>query len=221
MYVLYNVQIIVSQFQSLSTYLFVWHLIFDIQYYSRRDVRAVLSWAALPPKSRHRFAMFIAVLSILCPAPAWFGWCSAQCLAPVTADNTIRSEPEPASAELVQTDTAVPEHSGKIADSLVFILFICITRLTYFELRPKDPEQHLSADFIFTISNDSATATDTRQWVARLPVWWRPRGEEWSWQPAVGPWQRLSVVSRESESTCHVSSQLRSPTCPVPRREKP
>ena len=50
-----------------------------------------------------------------------------QCLAPVTADNTIRSEPEPASAELVQTDTAVPEHSGKIADSLAVIFFICIT----------------------------------------------------------------------------------------------
>ena len=41
MYVLYNVQIIVSQFQSLSTYLFVWHLIFDIQYIIVGDVRAV------------------------------------------------------------------------------------------------------------------------------------------------------------------------------------
>ena len=30
MYVLYNVQIIVSQFQSLSKYLFVWYLIYSI-----------------------------------------------------------------------------------------------------------------------------------------------------------------------------------------------
>ena len=110
-----------------------------------------LSWAALPPKSRHRFAMFIAVLSILCPAPAWFGWCSAQCLAP-TADNTIRSEPEPASAELVQTDTAVPEHSGKIADSLVFIFFVCITGTGSHILSSDQRTRTTSAAFILTIN---------------------------------------------------------------------